>query len=197
MNTQDYLDRLLARYAATFDLYMPYRIGQENYPAYGYFTSRVEKYVLSREAKLWASDSFEHILFLKKEKLALQDVEEAKRLICEYMEPVLVRKEEKYPEENHMYSYLTVVLLTEQEIAPEIAKAVRKISFVKGYKFNFRGYSQARVAAVSMKNEVIVLSKAAKSLKQLFTEVFQDIKDHKKGFAQICEEENITPKTNC
>lgn len=37
MTASDYLDRLLVRYSGMFDIYQPYRIEEEEYPAYGYF----------------------------------------------------------------------------------------------------------------------------------------------------------------
>ena len=59
-----YTHLLLLRYSGTFDIYKPYFIDGKEYPAYGYFFSHLEKYVLVREANLWASDSYEHILFI-------------------------------------------------------------------------------------------------------------------------------------
>ena len=43
MNNAQYLDRLLLPYAGTFNIYMPYKIHDKEYPAYGYFFSSVEK----------------------------------------------------------------------------------------------------------------------------------------------------------
>lgn len=64
LSTSDYLDRLLLRYSGTFDIHKPYTINEQEYDAYGYFHSHVEKYVLVREANMWSSNSYEHILFL-------------------------------------------------------------------------------------------------------------------------------------
>ena len=46
METADYLNQLLRKYSGTFDLYQPYVIHGKEYPAYGYFFSHTEKYVL-------------------------------------------------------------------------------------------------------------------------------------------------------
>ncbi len=62
MNSADYLNRLLLKYSGTFDIYQPYMIMGREYPAYGYFFSHVEKYVLVRKANMWSADSYEHIL---------------------------------------------------------------------------------------------------------------------------------------
>ena len=45
MKNTDYLDRLLLRYAGTFNIYMPYKIHGKEYPAYGCFFSSVAMYL--------------------------------------------------------------------------------------------------------------------------------------------------------
>ena len=62
LSADSYLNRLLVRYAGTFDLYTPYFLGGREFPAYGYFYSHVEKFVLTRGANMWSSDSYEHIV---------------------------------------------------------------------------------------------------------------------------------------
>ncbi len=63
MDSADYLNRLLLKYSGTFDIYQPYTILGKEYPAYGYFFSHVEKYVLVRKANMWSADTYEHVLF--------------------------------------------------------------------------------------------------------------------------------------
>ena len=113
MEMAQYLDRLQLRYSGTFDIYKPYFIDGKEYPAYGYFFSHLEKYVLVREANLWASDSYEHILFITADKITEEHVKEAQDVIQNYMEPKLVRKGARVPEKDHMYSFLTVILLSQ------------------------------------------------------------------------------------
>ena len=106
MNTAEYLDRLLVKYSSAFDIYQPYVIHGKEYPAYGYFFSHTEKYVLVREANMWSSDCYEHILFMKTDTVTEELLKEASDIVRDYMEPVLVRKGGEAPEPNHMYSYL-------------------------------------------------------------------------------------------
>ena len=100
MHSADYLNRLLLRYSGTFDIYQPYTILEREYPAYGYFFSHVEKYVLVRAANMWSADSYEHILFSTREELTMADLEEYGRAVKEYIEPKLVLKGEKLPESD-------------------------------------------------------------------------------------------------
>ena len=193
MKNVDYLDRLLLRYAGTFDIYMPYQIHGKEYPAYGYFFSSVEKFVLVREANMWTSNSHEHILFMTMEEVTEDTIAEIRSLLENYFEPELVRKGKQYPDKDHMYSYLTVVILSEKAPAKKTASAIRRFRFEKGYLFNFRGFSQGRVICASMEDEKVVSNYQARKLKKLYRQVFSDVHAGKKTFRQACEEEGIEP----
>lgn len=193
MKIVEYLDRLLLRYSGTFDIYKPYVVNQREYPAYGYFFSHIEKYVLMREANLWTTESFEHILFITADALTEEHLKEADNLFRTYMEPVLVRNGEKNPKQNHMYSFLTIVLLCEKPLTQELRKKVKKYKFEKGYMFNVRGYSQGRLIAVSMEDEAIIHNRAAAKMKNIYTETFADIKKGKIGFEELMEKQGKEP----
>ena len=126
MNCAEYLDRLLLKYSNSFNIYMPYCIGAKEYPAYGYFFSHNEKYVLTTDANMWSADSYEHVLYITEEKITEQTVEEAKLLIRDYMEPYLVRNGEKLPSSNHMSSILTIILISQQTVDSCVHKKIKK-----------------------------------------------------------------------
>lgn len=194
MKPADYLDRLLLRYAGTFDIYQPYVIRGREYPAYGYFFSHIEKYVLVREANMWTSDSYEHVIFMEAEQVTEQTIAEADSIIREYMEPVLVRKGQKCPEPNHMYSYLTVVMLSEKAIDAAVVKKVKRYTFEKGYRFNIRGFSQGHLTAVSLEDEKVYTNNAARKGAALFKEVFKEVREGRQGFASHIAENQIVLK---
>ena len=181
MYAADYLDRLLLRYSSTFDIYQPYTILGREYPAYGYFFSHMEKYVLVRKVNMWSTDSYEHILFVTLDSLTPAHLEEYGRAIVEYIEPTLILKGERVPPENHMYSYITVALVVEKPLPPEAKKAVKKFKFDKSYRYGFRGFVQARIIAASMEDEKLCVNGAAHSLKKLYQSVFKEVKAGKTG----------------
>ena len=193
MKNTDYLDRLLLRYAGTFNIYMPYKIHGKEYPAYGCFFSSVEKYVLVREANMWTTNSHEHILFMTVDEVSEDTLQEVRSLLENYMEPRLVRNDNKYPAKNHMYSYLTIAILSEKSMDKTLVKKVRKFKFEKGYLFNFRGFSQSRLVCASMEDEQVVTNYHARQLKKMFKETFSDVRAGKKTFSRQCIEEGIVP----
>ena len=197
MDVNTYLDRLLTKYSGTFDIYVPYKIGGRTYPAYGYFYSHNEKYVLVQEANMWTADSYEHMIFMDVKEADSSTLSEAMELLEGTMEAQLVRKGEKLPSKNHMSSVLTVVILCERlnkEEKKDLEKLVKGYHFDKGYNFHFRGYSKGRIALISMEEEGITLSKAYKREdKRLFEAVFNEVKEGKEGFRALCEKQGITP----
>ena len=176
MTTGDYLDKLLYKYSGTFDIYRPYAIHGKKYPAYGYFFSHVEKYILVREANMWSSDCYEHILFIEAEKADKALLDEAYTLVKDYMEPVLVRKGEAVPPEGHMYSYLTVSLIVRQPLSREMCKAVKRFKYEKGYRFNVRGFSQAHIVCATMEDERVYTNYVGRKSAKMYKDNFADVK---------------------
>ena len=193
METAEYLDKLLLRYSGSFDIYQPYLINGKEYPAYGYFFSCVEKFILIREMNMWTTKSYEHILFMEAETCTEELLAEAADIIQNYMEPVLVRKNEKWPEPNHMYSYLNIVILCNKSVDHQLEKKIRHFHFEKGYKFNIRGFSKGSIMCVSMEDRKYISNYQGRSKKELFKKVFSDVEEGKPGFAQIMKENGLTP----
>lgn len=173
MQSEQYLEKLLSKYEGAFDIHRPYSIQGKEYPAYGYFFSHTEKYVLVREANMWTSESFEHVLFITADTITAEHVDEAADIIQNYMEPMLVRKGEQYPAQNHMYSYLSVILISNTPTDAAVTKAVKRYSFDKGYKWNIRGYSQGRLACISLSDRQVTTNRAMKQMKKTLQSILE------------------------
>lgn len=193
MKTAEYLDRLLLRYSGSFDIYQPYVINGKEYPAYGYFFSYIEKYILVREFNMWSTRSYEHLLFMEVEECTDNILDEAEAVISNYMEPVLVRKNKRFPEKNHMSSYLNVVIISNKALSESAAKRIRRYRFEKGYKFNIRGFSQGTIMCVSMEDSQFTSSYHGRKKKEIFSGVFTEVKEGKPGFKQVMEEKGLSP----
>ena len=173
METADYLDRLLQKYSGTFDIYQPYVIHGKEYPAYGYFFSHTEKYILVREANMWSADSYEHVLFMRTGEVDQALIAEAYALIKDYMEPVLVCKGEALPAQGHMYSYLTISLIAERPLSKQMQKAVRSFRFEKGYRFNTRGFSHGHIVCATMEDERVYTNYVGRKTAKLYQDNFK------------------------
>jgi len=193
MNTTEYLDHLLLKYSNTFDIYMPYMINGNEYPAYGHYFSHVERYVLMRKANMWSTHAYEHILFMEVSECTQEILDEAADIIENYMEPELVRKGADIPEENHMSSLMNVVIVSEKSVSPETAKKIGHYRFEKGYNFNMRGFSRGSIACISLEDRKYVSNRYLKDKKKIFEQVFTDIENGRPGFKEVCGRTGVSP----
>lgn len=163
----NYLKKILDVYSKDFDIYENYKLGDEIVSAYGYFSSLNEKYLLVREVQLWETKTYEHIVFIEDEKLDFTLFSRVENLIKNVIEPTYIRKDNKYPEKNHMYSYITIILLVEN-IEKNIIPKIEKYKFEKSYLFSFRGYSLVRYVVIDLKKKNVLTNRAGKCLSSLY-----------------------------
>ena len=168
-----YLKELLRRYESSFDITHNFIFGNTTYPAYARFCSLSEKYVLKKEATLWSIKAFEHVLFLQVDDFSEIEFENIKSVVTDLAEPEFVRRGEKYPEKDHMCTYLTFVVMTSKTPDKAMKKAIRKYHFDKGYLFNFRGHSEARLAVVSLEDGDVTTNYSGRELKDLLKDVYK------------------------
>lgn len=168
MEAKQFLEQVLETYAATFDIRKPAEFGGVVYPAYGSYRASEEKYVLSRKANLWTTNSFEHVLFETSDRICAGDVERFHRVLEDCIEPELVRKGARYPEKDHMVSYLTGVFISSGKPDADAVRAVQRFRFDKGYLFSFRGHSEGHVVLVDLASKTVATNPAARHLKKFF-----------------------------
>lgn len=173
MNSNQFLESILNEYSSTFDIYREYEYNGKVFPAYAQFYSHNEKYVLVKEAKLWEANCFEHTLFINYDSIKEDDILEIQRLIKENMEPDMVRNGKKLPEKNHMYTYITVIMICEGEISAKAEKMIERYNFGKSYQFSIRGWSNAKLVCVDLKNQVFISNREGRALKKLITHIMK------------------------
>ena len=186
VDPSSYLNIVLAGYARSFDIYEDREVGGRKYRAYAFFSSLGEKYVLVKKAKLWSVKAFEHVFFLE-EMCTPELLQELMGRIQEYMEPELVRHGEKYPEKDHMYTYLTFVILCSETPAEETLRAIKNFRFDKGYMFSMRGHAEARLVVVDLKEKQVWTNPAGRSLKKMFVQAFDRAESGVKGYNELFE----------
>lgn len=195
MDQATYLNIILAKYAGTFDIEKNRVIDGREYAAYGYFSSLGEKYVLVKKAKLWSVKAYEHAFFLTEDVCSPHLLTELMGHVNEYMEPVLVRRGEKYPEKDHMYTYLTFVILCRKTPDEAARKAIKSFRFDKGYLFSMRGHSEARLVVADMETEQIFTNGAGRSLAKMYRKAFAEAARGAKGYNELFAPEEFRPES--
>lgn len=146
METQQLLDRALLSFSGSFDITRPAQVASRTVDALAQFRAINEKYVFSRKHVLWEADAFEHALFVTTPRLTRAQVEDWFAFLTREAEPELVHPGAPCPPEGHMYTYLTLVFLC-KEAEEDALRALRRLRFVKNYRFSLRGWATGRAVA--------------------------------------------------
>lgn len=164
------LENLLIQYQKTFDIERRCCIGGEQYSAYGRFCAYNSKYVVDKSAKLWEADCYEHIFFMSFKKNTPPDniAENILNSINKHIEPELIRHGKKYPPANHMYTYLTFVILSESRISPSVEQGLKRLKLYKSYMLSIKGYCQLRILAADFSRQYVFSNRAARPLKKYY-----------------------------
>ena len=185
MNTSDFLDRLLIRYMNSYDIIIPYTSDIPGCTAYGKFASRSEKYVLTRKANIWTVLGFEHVFFLEVKELAPDLTEEIGSIVTDELEPQLVRSGNKYPPKDHMYTFLTFVVLCGKKPEKNAVASLKKFRLRREYLLGFRGSFETHFICVDTETENITMNFRDPELKKIYIATFDDVKKGKPGYGSI------------
>lgn len=172
MEYENYIQGILKKYENNFDLQENFKIGNKFFSNYGYFTAKSEKYIFLKDINLWEVNNSEHVFFLNIDKLTKEEIKWNKDLIIKTIEPKLVRKGEKYPPKNQMYTYLTFVFISSNPIDEDIIKEIKKFKEERNYLFTFRGYMSTRIVAVDLINKKVHTNRLGKELKNIYMKNF-------------------------
>ena len=165
MTGKDILETLLESFQASYDVERACDINGDIYEAYASFRAANARYVLVKSAELWRAECFEHVFFrINRMELTAETVDLFGRQVTDYIEPELVRHGEKWPPENHMYTYMTMIYICENGVSEEAAGRIRSFRYVKNYKMSIRGYSEARILVFDLKNRKLLGNRAAREL---------------------------------
>lgn len=173
LSSTDYLDAILNILSGSFDLYRPVTVENKEYPAYGYFFSLSEKFLVTQKVNLWSARMYEHILFMQADECTEETLKEACHLIENHMEETYVRKGEKYPEKDHMVSYVTVCILSDKTPRADVLNAVKKYRYEKTYLFTFRGRSEGRLLCVDLSAENVYGNRSAQQVLDVYKKGFR------------------------
>lgn len=176
MNTETFYNRLEKYYQGSFDFTKPFVLDNKEYTALAEYHSHIDKYVLVKKAQVWAADSHEFCLFQRyNDFFCADDFNMLTHLLVEYMEPQLARKGQDNAEPDHMYTYLTLVILCDNPVPKDVISKIKHYHFTKYYKFYTRGYSEARVILVDTSSKKVYTNPAAREMKKLCKKVFDDL----------------------
>lgn len=167
-----YLERVLRAYEGSFDIERPYTLSGRTFDAYAAFSSMSEKYVLVEKANLWTTRTYEHALFLHVDSLSPDTISDLRTFMKDVMEPELLLQGRKYPEQDHMMTYLSLNIITDTPPDDATRQAIRKFRFSRDYLLTFRGRAVGLLTVADLASGTVLTNPAAKHTIPTFEAAF-------------------------
>lgn len=82
---------------------------------------------------------FEHLFFINSDSLDEEQLKDLVKFTIEQIEPHFVRNDNKLPCKNHMYSYISFIIITRNKPDDNVKLMIEKTNIVKKYMFGARG----------------------------------------------------------
>lgn len=142
---EEALNRLLESYRAYYNITMAEE-GRKPLAAVCEFFEHSEKYVVSRQAKLWAANCEEFVYLYEVEHLTREIFEQCRH---EVWEDGLQRA---HIGPGHMYTYVTPIFLCDT-CGEDARKALRKCRIYKSFRFSLHGWMDFHTAVLEVLND--------------------------------------------
>ena len=120
---------------------------------------RDSQYVLVKRAELWAAESHEYLYLWSLEQLNGPALEKIYGRVLENGEPRIK------PHAQHMYTYLTAVVLYDRA-DPETLAQLKKLKKRREYKLSLHGRMEFRIAAVDVSTGEITVNRSGKTIQK-------------------------------
>ena len=104
------------------------------------------------------------LMFLERNMIDDNALEDIRELMERHMAPELVCKGKKYPEKDHMYSYVTVAILCDTPPDMETIKAIQHFRYEKDYLLTIRGHVEGHLVLMDLSTGKAYANKVAKHL---------------------------------
>ena len=161
---QEVTEALLGLYAPCFDIARPFAVGKVVYGGYAFCNVTSSRYVLVQKAELWRAYTFEHVFFREMDVFSGADLRGYERQLQEEIEPGFVRRGERYPQPDHMCTYITGIFICRGAVSGDVRRQIRRHRFHLNYRFALRGYCESRLLVFDLQEGRICGNRAAKPL---------------------------------
>lgn len=167
------LNRLIESYKAYFNIDIADNT-QEYLRAVCEFFEHTEKYVLSRQANLWAANCEEFVYLFSVEQLTTEIFEKCR----DFAREDGMKRAHIGP--GHMYTYITPVFICDA-CQEDARRAVRKCRIYKSFKFSLHGWMDFHAAVLEVGSNRITTNGSGKCVEKVLKNVlFTDKKKRRR-----------------
>lgn len=121
------------------------------------YHSRSSQYVLVKKAELWAAENHEYLYLHSLPQLTCGEVE---RIVNDVLEDGMPRI---HPHKEHMYTYLTALILCDQA-DPDAIAFLKKVKKRREFKLSLHGWMELRIATVDCSTGEIATNRCARDM---------------------------------
>lgn len=163
MNYKEYLDNIEKKLIRYFDIERDYSFNGYQLDLYAKFHFRNERYVLSKKFVVYAYENNEYIFIKHFDKIDEIKLKEFTNFLISSIDAVVK------PDEEHMSSIITGVLVLDDMPCEEIIETIKKFKYHKEFTFGFRGWVDIRLILVTIINGYIITNKKGKEVKKVYS----------------------------
>ena len=163
MDYKEYLDNIEKKLEGYFDISKCYKINGYEYDLFAEYHLRTERYILSKKAVIYAMENNEYSLIKYFKSLDSNILNTYLDSLIKSID-IIVK-----PDENHMSSIITGVLVSEYKPDSYIVDTVKKFKYHKGFAFGFKGWVDIRLILVTIGDNYIVTNKKGKEVSKVYS----------------------------
>jgi len=162
MDYKEYLNNMERKLKSYFDIERDYDLNGYPLDLYAKHHFRNERYVLSKKFVVYGQENNEYIFIKYFEEVGEISLKEYIDFLVKSID-ILVE-----PDNDHMSSVITGVLLTNHKPKIEVIETIKKFKYHKGFAFGFKGWVDIRLILVTMDGECIVTNKKGKEVSSVY-----------------------------
>lgn len=158
----NYLDVISKRLAPYFDLSKDEKVAGKDLDLVARFNMRNEKYFFLKKITLYAYENHETVLVRREDRITKDTAEK----FCVYLKKAVT--ELVTPDEEHMSSLITGVLVATDGITSEAQKIIESFRYSCNFKFLLQGWCDVRLLAVDLTTAEVYSNKTGRSVREAY-----------------------------
>lgn len=162
MDFKRYLEVIEKKLQNNFDIERNYKVGNYEFDLFAEYHLRMERYILLKKTVLDAIENNEYCLIKHFDNFTQQYLQTYINILINFIDEIV------NPDESHMSSMITGVIVLDEQPNIEIIDTIKKFKYQKGFAFGFKGWVDIRLILVTMNDEYIVTSKKGKEVREVY-----------------------------
>ena len=159
MNTVDCLTHIKSKLHNSFDFKETNIFPYLNVELFAEQKIVSEKYLFTKKFNIYQTQNHELIFVYKPTTpLSTESITYYTDIFKQY-----ISKDIKIPK-NHMSTIVTLVIITEEDISPEVIKKTEKVKYHKDFMLTLKGWSDLAIILIDLKKELVYSNKFGQKL---------------------------------